>query len=491
MQATQAIEVKRHPVRLQNNERRVITRLFAFADPSRLERVLESVQAMSDATVDDTLRHVLHSFESRHEDLSDVLEENFEQVCRLCGWKCELAPNRRLLLGSYFTMEYSLESVALFNPSIIPHPDFPKDGNDSLRFLMSMRATGEGHVSSVVFRTGVIHANGHVNVDAPHPFSSAVKLAPDQYYMKHLFRRKLSELGGVANAVASIFEHLSDRFTFVDLQHAIASLRESHEQPESLAEPIDHMLWLARSNYQLELDKNADLSELVIFPNAESESRGIEDLRMVRFTDDDGSVTYYGSYTAYNGFRILPMLLDTRDFRTIHVHSLNGACARNKGLALFPRRIGGHFAMCSRLDGQNLYIMYSDMVHFWETATLLASPVQPWETMLIGNAGSPIETEAGWLLITHGVGPMRKYCLGAMLLDLDDPTKIIGRLREPLISPLDEEREGYVPNVVYTCGSIVHHGRLYIPYAMADKSTSMASVDLSELINLLLENPPT
>jgi predicted GH43/DUF377 family glycosyl hydrolase len=250
------------------------------------------------------------------------------------------------------------------------------------------------------------------------------------------------------------------------------------------------MLWLAHCNYRLALPENASISELVIFPNTENESKGIEDLRMVRFTEDDGTVTYFGTYSAYNGVRVLPMLMDWNTPRSIHIHTLNGACARNKGMALFPRRINGHYAMCGRLDGQNLHIMYSDMVHFWESSSLLARPEYPWELMLMGNCGSPLETEAGWLLITHGVGPMRQYCLGAMLLDLNDPTRIIGRLRDPLMTPTEEEREGYTPNVLYSCGSMIHDGNLYIPYAMSDQKTGMATVDVAELIQMLIDSPP-
>lgn len=490
MDMTRQIEVRRHSVRLTNNDRRVITRLFAFADQARLVRVIERVEALADDEVDATLHHVLRNFDRRHEDLDERLLENFQQVCDLSGWKGPVSRQKSLLLGSYFTMEYSLESAALFNPSIVPHPDQSGIEPDALRFILSLRATGEGHVSSVVFRTGTILSGANIKTDPPAPFTSAVQLAPDQYYVKKLFRRKLADMAADTATVARLVDPLPERFTLIDLQRVVAALRASEPHPEQFAETIESALWLARSNYQLQLEDDADLSEIVIFPYAENEARGIEDLRLVRFTDEDGQVSYFGSYTAYNGFRILPMLLETQDFRTIHCHTLNGACARNKGLALFPRKINGHYAMCSRIDGQNLFIMYSDMVHFWETATLLAAPRYPWELMLIGNCGSPIETDEGWLLITHGVGPMRRYCLGAMLLDLDDPTRIIGRLREPLITPLDDEREGYVPNVVYSCGSLVHQGRLYIPFAMADKATGMASVEVRELTELLLNSPP-
>lgn len=227
----------------------------------------------------------------------------------------------------------------------------------------------------------------------------------------------------------------------------------------------------------------------MIFPISEEESKGIEDLRLVRFVDDDGSVTYFGTYTAYNGFRVMPMMISTKDFYQIEVHSLNGACAQDKGMALFPRRIGGHYVMCSRNDGENLFLMVSDYVHFWESATRLTMPKTAWELMQIGNCGSPLETPEGWLLLTHGVGPMRTYCIGAMLLDLDDPQKVIGHLKKPLLTPVGDEREGYVPNVVYSCGAMIHQDKLYLPYALADKSTSIATIDMDELLNRLLDSP--
>jgi predicted GH43/DUF377 family glycosyl hydrolase len=272
------------------------------------------------------------------------------------------------------------------------------------------------------------------------------------------------------------------------LSAAIEDARPSLEGVQNAGEMLRTMLFLAQSNYHIDLAAGAPLSELVIFPMNEDESRGIEDLRMVRFVEDDGAVSHYGTYTAYNGFRTLPMLMCCNDFRRIEIHSLNGAASLNKGMALFPRRIGGRYVMCSRIDGENLFISYSDSVHFWERAERLITPKFPWEFMQIGNCGSPIETPEGWLLLTHGVGPMRSYAIGAMLLDLDNPLKVIGHLREPLLFPLPHEREGYVPNVVYTCGAMVYRDHLLIPYAQADKSTGISVVDLPRLIDRLLQD---
>jgi predicted GH43/DUF377 family glycosyl hydrolase len=245
------------------------------------------------------------------------------------------------------------------------------------------------------------------------------------------------------------------------------------------------VLWLATSNYTIRFPAEHEISERVIFPVSENESRGIEDARFVRFVDDDGSVTYYATYTAYNGFRILPQLIETTDFVTFKILTLNGKAVQDKGMALFPRKVNDRYVMLGRQDGENLYIMYSDNIHFWYDMELLQEPQYPWEFIQIGNNGSPIETDEGWLVLTHGVGPMRKYCLGCMLLDLDNPSKVIGRLEIPFLCPNTEEREGYVPNVVYSCGAMVHNGELIIPYAMSDSVSGIATVDVKELMMML------
>jgi predicted GH43/DUF377 family glycosyl hydrolase len=283
-----------------------------------------------------------------------------------------------------------------------------------------------------------------------------------------------------------VLQRLPDYFTLAQLEHAVAEAHDQQPEMFQLEETTEGMLWLARSNYHFEMPQDADASEIVIFPQSENESMGIEDLRMVRFEDDDGTITYYGTYTAHNGYRTLPQILETDDFRHVKVHTLNGARAQNKGMALFPRRICGHYVMCSRIDGENLFIMFSDYVHFWESAVLLQQPKYPWEYVQIGNCGSPLETPEGWLLLTHGVGPMRCYCIGAMLLDSDDPLKVIGSLDQPLIVPAESEREGYVPNVVYSCGAMIHDGYLYIPYGMSDTAAGMACVSVERLLERLV-----
>lgn len=481
--------VERLPLRLHKDERRVITRPFSVHNETRIPELIGQISRLDDEEVTENLALVFSRFQERHKDLSATFLNHFKQATGMSGWSGELDEARRLLLGAYFTMEYSIEAAALFNPSIVAHPLQNAAEPDNLRFIMSLRATGEGHVSSVVFRTGTIGSDSHVALDPPARFNALAGRAPDQHYLKPLFLRKLTEMSVNMSIATRLLEPLPKQFTLAELSSVIASFHDQPYKPANYAETVDALMWLAGSNYQILLPQDAGISDIVLFPGSENESRGIEDLRLVSFLEEDGSRCFYGTYTAFNGHRILPMLLETQDFKRISIHTLNGACARDKGMALFPRRVNGHYVMCSRIDGRNLFLMYSDFIHFWESATLLATPKYPWELNLIGNCGSPIETPEGWLLLTHGVGPMRQYCIGAMLLDLEEPEHIIGRLPMPLLSPGEDEREGYVPNVLYSCGSIVHHDQLYIPYAMADQITGMAAVNLSDLIETLKSSP--
>jgi len=479
--------LRRLPARMTGCDYRVI--LLPFADGGKMEltAVFERVATMTDADVERELATVIGRFAHRHTKVREVLEEHYQVARDATGSPAEEDPSRRLLLGAYFTMEYSIESAALFNPSMVPHPSQQGLAEGSVRFLMSLRATGEGHVSSVVFETGVIDSTGELTFDPSKSLSGRTRPSPDQSYLKELFRKKLVDMRVHLPTADRILENLSEWFAFSELVDAVAEFRGAAAASEQDNGTLDSMLWLARSNYRLQLALDANISELVIFPHSSNESRGIEDLRLVEFSDDS-TVTYYGTYTAYNGHRILPMLMQTSDFRTIEMHTLNGACVQNKGMALFPRRVNGHYTMCSRIDGRNLYIMFSDYIHFWESAQLLASPKYPWEYRLIGNCGSPLETPEGWLLLTHGVGPMRQYAIGAMLLDRDDPLQIRGRLRQPFLFPTEEEREGYVPNVVYSCGAMIHRNQLYIPYGFSDKFTGVATVHLPELLDRLLQS---
>jgi predicted GH43/DUF377 family glycosyl hydrolase len=479
-------EVHRLPLQFGRDARRVITRLFDPGGETRARNVLDRVGQLSDDEVEEALEQVRREFSHRHHNLDAVFEENCLAVFALTGTLEGISHSRRLLIGSYFTMEYSIASAALFNPSIVAHRNQWNLPEGAVRFILSFRATGEGHVSCVMFRTGIITADHNIQMDPPGRFARRVRMSPDRRYDKPLFRRKLHDMAIDEGAAQLVLDRLPERFTILELEHALAATEAAEPERFRSPETREGMLWLARSNYELKLSKDTDAAEVVIFPLTSNESRGIEDLRMVRFVDDDGSITFCGTYTASDGCRILPQLMETRDFLRISIHTLNGACAQNKGMALFPRRIGGHYVMCSRIDGENLYIMYSDMLHFWETAERLHTPRHPWEFVQIGNCGSPLETPEGWLLLTHGVGPMRTYCVGAMLLDLNDPLRVIGYLKEPLIMPTDEDRDGYVPNVVYTCGAMIHNDHLYIPYATSDSVSRFAYVSLDQLLDRLI-----
>lgn len=483
--------MKRLPIYLTGDDRRVIARPFILG-ASRVRSLFERIEHIPEDQIDALLRGVETSYGERHTKLAFTFFENYESGAAMIGWTQPWTPQRRLLAGSYLTMEYAIDSAALFNPSIVPHPDQSDVPAGAMRFVMSLRATGEGHVSSIVFRTGILTADEEVVMDPLPARLHRTKIAPDRTYHKQIFRGKLAEMGIARNGngiVEEVLGSLADRFTLVDLHQSVDRVRSRDGHDSHSAEALRTILWLGQSNYHVDLSSDAQLNEFVIFPMSEEQSNGLEDLRLTRFIDDDGSIMYHGTYTAYNGVRTLPMLVHTRDFRRIEFASLNGAAAANKGMAIFPRKIKGKYVMCSRIDGENLFIAQSDSLHFWQTAEPLIRPRYPWELMQIGNCGAPIETEKGWILLTHGVGPMRTYAIGAMLLDLENPMNVIGHLKEPLIMPREEDREGYVPNVVYTCGALEHDNQLFIPFAMADKSTSFVVIETDRLLGKLLDSP--
>ena len=480
------MHVTRTGILLRPNNARVLYRPFEPTNPQRATRIVSRVMELGDDEVASLLHGVLSEFHGRHQRLVSFFEERFESVRHHLLTDRPITESRRLLIGSYFTQEYALESAALFNPSIVWHPDQRGCPAGTARFIVSLRATGGGHVSSVGFRSGTIDAAGTVTLAPPTGFVTAPRVVANATYDKPLFLRKLGELGVADGFVDPVFAALDDRFTLRDLEGSLnltsRQQRSRRREWEPLAAAI---LALARANYEIECDPDSDISERVIFPYSPAETNGIEDARFVRFVDDDGSVRYCATYTAFDGSVMLPQFVETDDFVRFRVSTLNGPEIANKGFALFPRRINGSYAMLSRQDGENMYVMESDMLHFWHARRLVLRPTQPWEYVQVGNCGSPIETPAGWLVLTHGVGPMRKYSIGAVLLDLDDPTRVIGRLAEPLLSANENERAGYVPNVVYSCGSTVHAGRLVIPYSMSDFATSFATVPLADVLAAL------
>jgi len=440
--------------------------------------------AIPESDVGGLLEEVTSEFSQRHQEICKLFLDRFEQVRDPLLADDRLSCERRMLIGSYFLAEYSLESAALFNPSIVPHPDQTGLPDGALRFILSLRATGEGHISSITFRTGIVHADEEIEVFAPTGYLVEPRQIPNPLYEKPLFTRKLIELGLTRELTRRVMYKLGDSFSLEALRISLQT--EQFRLPDGMMqEDQDEAqgIWmLARSNYEVQFQPEQDMSERILFPATPSQRNGIEDARFVYFQQEDGAHVYFATFTAYDGKVVMPELVETSDFLLFRFLSLNGPAAQNKGMALFPRKINGLYAMLSRQDNENIYLMFSDNIHFWNQHRVLLTPAYPWELIQLGNCGSPMETEAGWLVLSHGVGPMRKYCIGAFLLDLDDPGKVIGRLREPLLKPNQNEREGYVPNVVYTCGAMIHNGVLIMPYGMADHATSFATVPLAEVL---------
>ncbi|WP_395748352.1 glycoside hydrolase family 130 protein [Prosthecobacter sp.] len=481
-----SVRILRHDIALLPECGRVIIRPFIPGKPEIKANILARALALNEAEADLQLQEILVEFASRHFDIESLLLSHYEKVRHNIEGQPTLSRVRQLLIGALFSGEYSLESAALFNPSMVPHPDQSGVMAGGMRFIMSLRATGEGHISSIEFRTGIIAPEGNISIEPVSRFVSLPEVVPNPTYKKSRFITKLQEMGFTGIHAAAVMEPLAEAFTLHELDASMQRVRrETKTAGPELRRALECFRWLADSNYELNFSSKLALSERIIFPVSPNETNGIEDARFVRFIEDDGSVMYYATYTAYNGRAILPQLIETQDFLHFRVLTLNGTAVQNKGMALFPRRIGGRYAMLSRQDDENLFIMFSDSPHHWSDPQVILRPSQMWESVKIGNCGSPIETSAGWLVITHGVGPMRKYCIGAVLLDLNDPTQVIGRLREPLLSPEGHEREGYVPNVVYSCGSMLHGPELILPYAMSDKASAIATIQLDELLAAL------
>lgn len=440
------------------------------------------------------LTQVLRDYSKRHRSISAVFEKHFDKLSHTIAemeiHDHKFSATERLLIGAYFTMEYSIEAAAFFNPSVVESIDQSDLGPKEKRVILSFRATGEGHISSVVFRSGIIDAANEITLDPPGKMLESPKQVKNHVYHKSSFVSKLEEMqAGGSKAYPLMMQKLTDTFTYEELKRYVEETRTVSPDDVQSNVLLNEMMWLASSHYEMDFSVDTDISERVIFPIADTEIKGIEDARFVRFTDEKGDIFYYATYTAYDGIAILPKILMTKDFYHFKVMPVHGDVAQNKGMALFPRKINGQYVMLCRIDGVNNYIAFSDNINVWRKATLLQTPKYPWEFVQMGNCGSPIETTEGWLVITHGVGPVREYSLGISLLDLEDPMKEIGRLQTPLIVPNEREREGYVPNVVYSCGSIIHNDHLIIPYAMSDYASTYATVYLPELFAVLKETP--
>jgi len=529
METTQ-VTVNRKKIIFSPDSSRVIAR-FLYLNDERSANIIREVLLMQEEDVRISMNQLLRGYSRRHRNISKIFEKHFAKLAPIFDKievnEDDLSSSQKALIGSYFTMEYSIESTAFFNPSIVEHPDQSEIRTDEKRVIFSFRATGEGHISSIVFRSGVLDRNNNLIQEAVGKMLAEADVIKRHVYNKISFKEKLDEMQDQTNLIAPaiiqkldkmqgsenvispvivdklnkkkdekqhkvkvvspsfILDKLAPEFTYGDLMKNLDVARKDSKLSNDQKILINQMMWLASSHYEIHFSIDSAISERVIFPISATEYKGIEDARFVQFKNDNGEITYYATYTAYDGMAILPKLISTKDFYDFKILPINGEIAQNKGMALFPRKINGKFAMLCRIDGVNNYIAYSDSINIWREAKIIQQPKYPWELVQIGNAGSPIETKEGWLVITHAVGSMREYTLGASLFDLEKPEKLIGRLSTPLMVPNEAEREGYVPNVIYSCGSMIHNDDLIIPYAMSDHSSTYATVNLKELLDIL------
>ncbi len=490
MTSVQAGLVTRSPQRLAANPSRVIARLFVPGQEgfehqeSRTGAVLARILALDEGQVRSSLDDVVIRFNGRHRDLASTFRRHAHELADRLDPDWELSEARKLLLGAAFTSEYAIEGAALCNPSIVAHPDQAGTVAGSLRFVMSVRGIGEGHRSSIGFRTGAIDAAGGITIDDPAPFATIGAAEPAPLDAA-VFRSELARLDDAGEAADYVLDGLGERFTQAALDQQLARLETSLSTRRHAKETISLLRSIAERSYAVEFSDRITLSERVLWSSMGAERAGMEDARFVRFIDDDGSITFYATYTAYSGSHISQQLLETTDFQSFTSAPIVGPAAANKGLALFPRRIRGRFAAMSRSDRESNTVAYSDNLCVWTSALPCQSPTRTWEVLQLGNCGSPIETDAGWLVLTHGVGPMRTYRIGAILLDLDDPTRILSQLPQPLLSPATDEQDGYVPNVVYSCGALVHADTLVLPYGISDAAIGIGTVPLPELLAAL------
>jgi predicted GH43/DUF377 family glycosyl hydrolase len=472
---------------------RAITRLFVAgledvgAGRSRAPEVIDRVMQLPDDAVVRAMSDIEQRFDNRHQHLEKTFRYHAELMRPGIEADDSVSDARKLLLGAAFTHEYSIEGASLCNPSAVVYPQ-PDDVDGDVRFVMSVRGIGEGHRSSVGFRTGVLKADGTVIVDEPAPYPITAAAASGRNH-RSVFEAKVVEVRD-RELAAYVLDALPATFADAELDNRIDMLAPEFATRRYAESTIAHLRTIARSSYAVEFDPSTELSQRVLWPQSPVEAHGIEDVRFVPFRDDSGDVTYYGTYTAFDGVHIAQHIIETRDFRTFDMSPVGGDAAIGKGLALFPRKVGGRYAALSRSDRETNEVAFSDDLRCWNKAEVIQIPEQSWEILQLGNCGSPIETEAGWLVLTHGVGAMRTYSIGAILLDLDEPHRVVSIASEPLISPDDHRRGGYVPNVVYSCGGFAHGDRLVIPYGIGDQRISVATVSISDLLGSMQSVAP-
>ena len=485
----------RSSVRITPDPSRVIAKLFVPGEEvpenaSRTAAVIARVLSLNEDQVHAALADTLESFEGRHRDLRGTFSRHFETISHRIPLERPVSNATRLLIGSYFTHEYAIEGAALCNPSMVAHPDQSGLKDDQTRFVLSARAIGEGHLSCIELRTGVVGPGTSIEVDPTTPYADLGRARPPEYDLAQ-FKTMLSAHADDDEVASFLHRHLPDQFSAAELDHTLRNLPTGLTPRQGTHRTIELIRWIAASTYDLEFPAETQVSERVLWPTGPTERQGMEDARFVRFTDDgDGAdgASYYATYTAFDGSMVVPQRLHTRDFRRFQATQLSGPAAANKGMALFPRKVGGRYLALSRWDRENTSITASADNQTWSAAHTIQTPARTWELTQIGNCGSPIETEHGWLVLTHGVGPMRTYCIGAILLDLEHPQHVIASLEDPLIAPRGNERNGYVPNVVYSCGAMRHRDILVIPYGTSDTAIGFATVPLPDLLSRMVKS---
>lgn len=476
------MQTNKSAIRLYASPEAVINQYLYLPGQNRVSNIIDRITKLDEIKVTESLANVMKNFVSRHRNMQAVFLENFDKVSQqFAGDISSFSNSRKLLLGSFFTKEYSIQAAALFNPSIVTHPDQQGLQADEQRFVMSLRATGEGHISSVIFKTGIVDRLMNIQLDSGTGYFTRLKKDEAATYNINFIKERVKFFTGFKN---EILEVLPTNFNHTE---AFELIQNKWGQNASATTSIQQVAQVFDTNYNLQSSTSEAISETVIFPNAKAECMGMEDVRLVHFVD--GAVEcYYGTYTAYDGKQINTQLIETSNFVDFKIRSLYGVAISDKGMALFPEKVNGKYVMISRQGGEKINIMFSDDLYCWQNLEMLMEPLYEWEMVQLGNCGSPIKTDKGWLLLTHGVGAMRTYVISAILLDLYNPSKIIGRLKTPLIQADETEREGYVPNVVYTCGLLRHADKLLIPYAVSDSATGFVTLDLNELLNELITN---
>ncbi|MCU1503639.1 MAG: glycosidase, -protein [Ilumatobacteraceae bacterium] len=481
------VEVTETEVSLRPDPTRVIVRFFVPGredvgpGESRAAPVIDRILRLDECDIELAVDDLDKRFAHRHRDLHGLFSSHASMITSRLDPDVEVSAARRLFLGASFTHEYAIEGAALCNPSAVLHPVQP--GGDT-RFVLSVRGIGEGHISSIGFRTGRVTAGGEVTIDPPGAYPETAGARPGHHH-RAVFHAKLAELGDDRENAAYVLDRVPDVFDDADLERAIDSLAADGATRRRTAATIANLRDLARSSYVATFADETEVSERVLWPHSPAERHGMEDARFVRFVDDAGAATWFATYTAFDGTHIGQHVLHTNDFKTFTASPMAGVAAAGKGLALFPRKVRGRFAALSRADRETNSITYSDDMRCWDASTLIQVPERPWEILQLGNCGSPIETDAGWLVLTHGVGPMRTYSLAAILLDLDEPERVIATSDGPILSPDADHRDGYVPNVVYSCGGFAHGDVLVLPYGVADQMISVATLSISQLLGSL------